>query len=214
MTDSNPAPQASESGPAPIPAIVPAAGSLKDYVSNWIARVRAGDTGALPVIAGLIIIAVIFQSLNGNFLTPGNLVNLMVQGSVYMLFSLGMIFILLLGEIDLSIGFIDEAVQAGIVSVTRLELLGRHALLEFLLDRIPEVVFLARDLGIGTARLLQRGRRLVGVVRRQERRRLGGLATDRIGRRRRLAGGIDDLFRGLRIDALGFQPRLDRSRIN
>ena len=60
MTDSNPAPQASESGPAPIPAIVPAAGSLKDYVNNWIARVRAGDTGALPVIAGLIIIAVIY----------------------------------------------------------------------------------------------------------------------------------------------------------
>jgi D-xylose transport system permease protein len=113
MTDSNPAPQASESGPAPIPAIVPAAGSLKDYVSNWIARVRAGDTGALPVIAGLIIIAVIFQSLNGNFLTPGNLVNLMVQGSVYMLFSLGMIFILLLGEIDLSIGFIGGV--AGVV---------------------------------------------------------------------------------------------------
>jgi D-xylose transport system permease protein len=113
MTDSNPAPQSSESGPAPIPAIVPAAGSLKDYVSNWIARVRAGDTGALPVIAGLIIIAVIFQSLNGNFLTPGNLVNLMVQGSVYMLFSLGMIFILLLGEIDLSIGFIGGV--AGVV---------------------------------------------------------------------------------------------------
>ena len=113
MTDSNPAPQANGSGPAPIPAIIPATGSFNDYVSNWIARVRAGDTGALPVIAGLIIIAVIFQSLNGNFLTPGNLVNLMVQGAVYMLFSLGMIFILLLGEIDLSIGFIGGV--AGVV---------------------------------------------------------------------------------------------------
>ena len=113
MTNTNPAPQASESGPAPIPAIVPATGNFSDYATNWIARVRAGDTGALPVIAGLIIIAVIFQSLNGNFLTPGNLVNLMVQGAVYMLFSLGMIFILLLGEIDLSIGFIGGV--AGVV---------------------------------------------------------------------------------------------------
>ena len=113
MTDTNPTPSNPGSGPAPIAAIVPTTGTLGEFFTNWIARVRAGDTGALPVIAGLIIIAVIFQSLNGNFLTAGNLVNLMVQGSVYMLFSLGMIFILLLGEIDLSIGFIGGV--AGVV---------------------------------------------------------------------------------------------------
>jgi D-xylose transport system permease protein len=101
------------------PPVVPAAaalgtpGTLGEFFHNWIIRVRAGDTGALPVIAGLIILAVIFQSLNGNFLTPGNLVNLMVQGSVYMLFALGMIFVLLLGEIDLSIGFVGGV--AGVV---------------------------------------------------------------------------------------------------
>jgi D-xylose transport system permease protein len=99
---------------APAPAPAPAAGiatlstasSFGEYVGNWLARLKAGDTGALPVIGGLILLAIVFQSLNANFLTPGNLVNLMVQGSVYMLFALGMIFILLLGEIDLSIGFI------------------------------------------------------------------------------------------------------------
>jgi D-xylose transport system permease protein len=94
--------------PAPAPGIatLSTASSFGEYVANWLARLKAGDTGALPVIGGLILLAIVFQSLNANFLTPGNLVNLMVQGSVYMLFALGMIFILLLGEIDLSIGFI------------------------------------------------------------------------------------------------------------
>ena len=119
MTDTNPAHGNGAPNDTPAPAPVAAvnlikADTLGQYFSNWIARVRAGDTGALPVIGGLIILAVIFQSLNGNFLTPGNLVNLMVQGSVYMLFSLGMIFILLLGEIDLSIGFIGGV--AGVVT--------------------------------------------------------------------------------------------------
>jgi D-xylose transport system permease protein len=89
-------------------------GSLSAYFGNWISRLRAGDTGAMPVIAGLVLLAIIFQTLNQNFLTPGNLVNLMVQGSVYMLFALGIIFVLLLGEIDLSIGFIGGV--AGVIT--------------------------------------------------------------------------------------------------
>jgi D-xylose transport system permease protein len=88
--------------------------NLKEYFQNWSARIRAGDTGVLPVICGLIILSVIFQALNSNFLTAGNLVNLMVQGAVYMLFAQGMIFILLIGEIDLSIGFIGGV--AGVVT--------------------------------------------------------------------------------------------------
>jgi len=86
---------------------------LQHYIHDWLERLRAGDTGILPVLGGLIVLAIIFQSLNGNFLTPGNLVNLVVQGSVYMLFSLGMVFVLLLGEIDLSIGFIGGV--AGVI---------------------------------------------------------------------------------------------------
>ena len=116
MTDSHPAPPPQASTPAPVPNVarLTSASTLSEYFSNWLARVRAGDTGALPVIGGLIILAIIFQTLNANFLTAGNLVNLMVQGSVYMLFALGMIFILLLGEIDLSIGFIGGV--AGVVT--------------------------------------------------------------------------------------------------
>ncbi len=54
--------------------------TLPEYFQQWFTRIRAGDTGVLPGLCGLIVLAVIFQSLNGNFLTAGNLVNLMVQG--------------------------------------------------------------------------------------------------------------------------------------
>ena len=116
MTDPTPASPASGPANSPIPAVagLSNASTLRDYFNNWLARLRAGDTGAMPVVAGLVLLAIIFQTLNQNFLTPGNLVNLMVQGAVYMLFALGIIFVLLLGEIDLSIGFIGGV--AGVVT--------------------------------------------------------------------------------------------------
>jgi D-xylose transport system permease protein len=60
----------------------------------------------LPVLLGLLVITAIFQSLNSNFLTAGNIVNLLVQGAVYMLLAMAEVFVLLLGEIDLSAGFV------------------------------------------------------------------------------------------------------------
>ena len=70
-------------------------------------RIRSGDSGVLPVVGGLLLISILFQSLNSNFLTAGNLVNLLIQGAVYMLLAMGEVFALLLGEIDLSIGFVS-----------------------------------------------------------------------------------------------------------
>jgi D-xylose transport system permease protein len=70
-------------------------------------RIRSGDSGVLPVVGGLILISVLFQTLNSNFLSAGNLVNLLIQGAVYMLLAMGEVFALLLGEIDLSIGFVS-----------------------------------------------------------------------------------------------------------
>jgi D-xylose transport system permease protein len=58
------------------------------------------------VIAGLLLVSILFQSLNGNFLTAGNLVNLLVQAAVFSILAMGQVFALLLGEIDLSIGFV------------------------------------------------------------------------------------------------------------
>src|SRR5690349_1902721 len=82
------------------------ANSLGDYAKAWWVRLRAGESGMLPVIVGLIIISVIFQSLNSKFLTAGNLTNLMVQGAVFVLLAAAEIWVLLLGEIDLSAGFV------------------------------------------------------------------------------------------------------------
>jgi D-xylose transport system permease protein len=93
----------------PTPSVVPPeiiANTLPEYVKGWFARVRGGDAGVLPVVVGLLIVAAIFQSLNSKFLSAGNLVNLLVQGSIYMLLAMAEVWVLLLGEIDLSAGFV------------------------------------------------------------------------------------------------------------
>jgi D-xylose transport system permease protein len=92
--------------------------SLKEYAEGWLARVRGGDAGVLPVVAGLIVISILFQSLNSKFLTAGNLVNLLIQGAPYMLLAMAEVFALLLGEIDLSIGYV-----AGLGGVITAELI-------------------------------------------------------------------------------------------
>jgi D-xylose transport system permease protein len=70
----------------------------------WLAP---GESGAISVITGLIVIGVIFQSLNGHFLSPVNLTDLLIQGAVFMLLGMSEVFALLLGDIDLSIGFLS-----------------------------------------------------------------------------------------------------------
>jgi D-xylose transport system permease protein len=81
--------------------------SLSEYLRGGLARVRGGESGVLPVVGGLLLISALFQSLNSHFLTSGNLVNLLIQGAVYMLLAMGEVYALLLGEIDLSIGFVS-----------------------------------------------------------------------------------------------------------
>jgi len=98
------APAARQAELAVSPAV--ASESFRDYVHRVVVRVRSGDTGALPVVVALIGIAVIFQVQNSKFLSAENLVNLLVQGAVFMLLAMGEVFALLLGEIDLSIGFV------------------------------------------------------------------------------------------------------------
>jgi len=92
--------------------------SLGDYLRGAVARARGGDSGVLPVVGGLVLISILFQTLNSKFLSAGNLVNLLSQGAVYMLLAMGVVFALLLGEIDLSIGFVS-----GIGGVVTAELL-------------------------------------------------------------------------------------------
>ncbi len=104
-TDLNDADEAPAPGGSAV--VANAAGqSLSAYAQDLWTRVRAGQSGVLPVVLGVVLIAIIFQVQNSSFLTPGNLVNLLVQGAVFMLIGMGEIFVLLLGEIDLSLGFV------------------------------------------------------------------------------------------------------------
>jgi D-xylose transport system permease protein len=83
-----------------------AAGSVGEYVRTSLVRIKAGESGVLPVVGGLILISILFESLDSKFLTAGNLVNLLVQAAVFSLLAMGEVFVLLLGEIDLSVGFV------------------------------------------------------------------------------------------------------------
>jgi D-xylose transport system permease protein len=80
--------------------------SLGQYLrASWL-RVRGGDSGVLPVVLGIVVVAVSFQVANSKFLSALNLVNLFEQSTVYMLLAMAEIFALLLGEIDLSVGLV------------------------------------------------------------------------------------------------------------
>jgi D-xylose transport system permease protein len=81
------------------------AGSLGEYLRILARRIRSGESGALPVTLGLIAIVIYFQVRNSLFLSPGNLVNLLIQGSPYIILGMAEVWVLLLGEIDLSVGY-------------------------------------------------------------------------------------------------------------
>jgi D-xylose transport system permease protein len=94
------------------------ADSLGEYVRAWVRRIRNGDSGVLPIVAGLVAIVVIFQVQQSKFLSAGNIVNLFVQAAVFVMLGLAELFALLLSEIDLSVGYlagIAATVMAGLM---------------------------------------------------------------------------------------------------
>jgi D-xylose transport system permease protein len=85
---------------------------LKSSVLSFLARVKSGDLGSLPVVAGLIIIWSVFTSLNPVFLSADNLVNLLFDCSTVGVISLGIVCVLMVGQIDLSVGSISGFASA------------------------------------------------------------------------------------------------------
>ena len=81
------------------------ASSMGDYLRIMSRRMRSGESGALPVIIGLVAIVIFFQAKNSLFLSAGNLVNLMAQSAFIITLGMAEIFVLLLGDIDLAAGF-------------------------------------------------------------------------------------------------------------
>lgn len=88
------------------------ANGIRDTISGFFGRVKAGDLGSLPVIIGLIVIWTAFTALNPLFVTPNNLVNLLFDCSTVGVISLGIVCVLMLGEIDLSVGSMSGVASA------------------------------------------------------------------------------------------------------
>jgi D-xylose transport system permease protein len=82
------------------------ADSLGDYFAAWGRRIKNGESGAVPILVGLVLIVIFFQIEQSAFLTAGNIVNLLIQAAVFVLFGAAEIFVLILSEIDLSIGYV------------------------------------------------------------------------------------------------------------
>jgi D-xylose transport system permease protein len=82
--------------------------SLGEYLRAYTARIRAGESGVLPVLAAMLAIVVVFTIISPShvFISPGNLVNLFQQAAVVMVLAMAEGFALILGEIDLSVGFV------------------------------------------------------------------------------------------------------------
>lgn len=89
------------------------ADSLGEYLRAWGRRIRGGESGALPIILGLVVICIFFEVQSSAFLTATNIVNLFVQAAFFVLLGLAELYALLLSEIDLSVGFVG-AVGAAI----------------------------------------------------------------------------------------------------
>ena len=86
--------------------------SLMGALREFLIRVRSGDLGMLPVVVGLVLISVVFSALNPIFLAPNNLVNLLFDCATVGVISLGIVCVLMLGEIDLSVGSMSGLASA------------------------------------------------------------------------------------------------------
>jgi D-xylose transport system permease protein len=85
---------------------------VKGYWDVFIRRMKAGELGSIPVAVGLVVIWVVFQLLNDRFLSSENLSNLVQQMSAVGIISIGIVLVLLLGEIDLSVGSVSGLTSA------------------------------------------------------------------------------------------------------
>ena len=89
--------------------------SLKGAASNYLSRIKSGDIGSLPAVLGLISLVAVFGAMSEFFLTNRNFANLLTQAAPVMVIAMGLVFVLLLGEIDLSAGYASGVCGAVLV---------------------------------------------------------------------------------------------------
>ena len=98
---------------------VPPRPSLADAAREYVSRVRGGDVGPLPAILGLVVLLIVFSAMRPETFTNSfNFANLLVQSAPVIVIAMGLVFVLLIGEIDLSAGFTAGVAGAmlGVVS--------------------------------------------------------------------------------------------------
>jgi D-xylose transport system permease protein len=93
-----------QSSPAVVTAAPPRR-SLGQHVSDYFKRLGGGELGALPAVLGLALLCIVFTALRPVFPSARNFANLFTQGAQVTIIAMGLVFVLLLGEIDLSAGF-------------------------------------------------------------------------------------------------------------
>jgi D-xylose transport system permease protein len=77
------------------------------YLNRWWQGVKAGQLGSLPIIVGLVVIAVVFGLLDDTFFEERNFTNLLLQMAATATIAIGIVFVLLIGEIDLSVAYVS-----------------------------------------------------------------------------------------------------------
>ena len=91
------------------------AGTIKQAAKDYWAKVKTGDIGPLAAILGLVVLCIVFGSMSPVFLTQGNFANLLTQAAAVIVIAMGLIFVLLIGEIDLSAGYASGVCSAVLV---------------------------------------------------------------------------------------------------
>ncbi|MGL4306746.1 MAG: sugar ABC transporter permease [Mycobacteriaceae bacterium] len=89
---------------------------VKELSKSYLNKIRNGDTGALPSVAALTILVIVFSLARPVFFSEANFANLFTQGAAVAVIAMGLVFVLLLGEIDLSAGF-TSGVCAAVLAV-------------------------------------------------------------------------------------------------
>ncbi|MBM7503889.1 sugar ABC transporter permease [Agromyces aurantiacus] len=117
--------ETTDAGPDPVAADLIGSGQeggVRDQARAYVQRLRSGDMGALPAVAGLVVLAILFSFLSPFFLTERNFANLLTQAATLVMLGMALVFVLLLGEIDLSAG-----VTSGMTMALFIVLVNVHA---------------------------------------------------------------------------------------
>lgn len=117
---------------------------LKGAANDYWARIKSGDIGALPAVLGLVVLCIVFGVMQSSFLTPGNFANLLTQAAAVIVIAMGLVFVLLLGEIDLSAGY-----SSGVCGAVLVILVTNHSFPWWVAFPISIIVGLALGLFIG-----------------------------------------------------------------